>query len=81
MGDIVPIHRCRRCGASADSYREVEFGGKVAFTYWCCTPCWEETRARLSRDRSVFLALIAMGVKLRVASDMMIAKRRAEIGE
>lgn len=78
MGTVVPLRRCRRCGQPAGCFREVEFQGRVEFSFWACRKCLDETMADLAKERKVFEGLLALGVSCEVANVMMIAKHEHE---
>ena len=70
MSNVVPLLRCKRCGAAGNpctlEYKDEAIAGFVA-----CDSCVKECSNTMLRVRPIFDAMIAAGIPNDVANDTM----------
>ena len=70
MNNVVPIFKCRRCGAAGRPV-DTALDGEVVASGYGCSSCVEKTTSELARVRPIFDAMIAAGVDRVLANDTM----------
>ena len=71
---MVAVLPCRCCGAETTGIREVCIGAQtetVAYWVYVCRPCREMLDAEIAERRVIFAALVADGISVDLANEVM----------
>lgn len=70
LSEVVPLHRCGRCGRPGHPV-DVEQEGEWLFSIKACDDCLSKTESELEMVRPIFDAMIAAGVSRKLANEAM----------